>query len=498
MADGQPLTAERTYGNWRRPSSPGIGSLGMIGTGILLFGLVVMVIAMMISIWAGIVVAVIIGAVLAPLMIRDRHGRNGLQAMTARFAWWRGRSAGQRVYLSGPLPTSGSFRLPGLLAASTISDARDSYGRVFGLVQIPSTGHYTAVMDCAADGAALVDQDQVDTWVAYWGNWLRELSWEPSLAGASVTVETAPDLGARLAQEVNSQVSPTAPPLARQALEEVMHTYPAGSAQVSTRIAVTYSAAPRPGAKRRTREEMAIEIGRRLPGLASNLSMTGAGHARPMSSVELAEAIRVAYDPSAQVLIDEARTIGQPSGVTWGDAGPAGAVEYWDHYLHDGAASITWAMSEAPAGEVLSSVLAALLRPHGDIARKRVTLFYRPYEPATAARLVERDKRDTRFAQAGNRTTAATEVAMMAAEQTAHEQAKGAGVVRFAMLVTATVRSSSELPGAAAAIDTLAGPARIRLRRVYGSQAAAFSASLPVGVVLPEHLRVPQSIRESM
>lgn len=498
MATGE--RSERTYGNWRKPSSPGIGQLGLAGTLILLVGLITVVITMMFSLWAGVAVAVAVAAVLAPLLIRDRHGRNGLQAMTARIAWWYGRSAGRHLYRSGPLGITarGSFQLPGLAAQTQVFDAEDSYGRPFGLIAVPSTGHYTAVFECGADGAALVDQDQVDTWVAYWGQWLAALAYEPGLAAASVTIETAPDLGTRLEREVTSQISPDAPELARRVLEDVVRTYPAGSAQVSTRVAVTYSAAPRPGAKRRSTQEMAREIGTRLPGLSSGLAMTGAGTARPMTSQQIAEAIRVAYDPAAQFLLDQARTTGEDTGLTWQDVGPAGHQAAWDHYRHDSGVSITWGMSEAPRGEVLSSVLTDLLAPHRDIARKRVTLLYRPHDPATAARIVERDRKDARFRITSAHAAARDAVAVAAAEQSAREEAKGAGVVRFAMLVTATVLRPEDLPAAAAAIDVLAPPARVQLRRMYGSQDSAFAAALPLGIVLPDHLRVPQAIREAM
>jgi hypothetical protein len=187
---------------------------------------------------------------------------------------------------------------------------KDSYGRPFAMIVMPTTAHYTVVMECGADGAALVDQDQIDTWVAYWGQWLAGLSFEPGLVAASVTIETAPDLGARLEREVTGQMDANAPELARQVLTEVMQSYPAGSAQVSSRVAVTYSAASRPGAKRRSLEEMARELGTRLPGLTQGLGMTGAGVGRPMTAQQLAEAIRVAYEPGVQGHIDAAHTAG--------------------------------------------------------------------------------------------------------------------------------------------------------------------------------------------
>jgi hypothetical protein len=66
------------------------------------------------------------------------------------------------------------------------------------------------------------------------------------------------------------------------------------------------------------------------------------------------------------------------------------------------------------------------------------------------------------------------------------------------MLVTATVAHPDELETAAAAIDTLAPAARVRLRRLYGAQAAGFSAALPLGIVLPDHLQVPAIVREAI
>jgi hypothetical protein len=491
--------AERTYGNWRKPSSPGIGSLGLAGTMLLLGGLVLAVLATLFAPLAGLAVLLLVGVLLLPLFLRDRFGRTALQRITARLAWQRGRARGQHLYRSGPLSVQpgGAFRLPGLAASSQMLEAQDSYGRPFGLIEIPSLGHYTAVFNCSADGASLVDPGQVDTWVAHWGGWLASLAHEPGLLAAQVVIEAAPDPGTRLAHEVSRRLDPASPELARQVVGEIVQRYPAGSAQISTRIAVTYAASARPGAPRRSRQEMAREIGTRLPGLGAGLAMTGAGEARPMTARALAEAVRIAYDPSVQAAVEQAQAAGG-SGLTWEQAGPAASQEYWDHYLHDSAASMSWTMAEAPRGEVMSGVLAGLLAPHPAIARKRVTLVYRPHDPATAARIVERDRRDAQFRLGGSRLAARDAVQIAAAEQSAREEARGAGVVRFAMIVTTTVGGPDQLPAAAAAIDTLAPPARVQLRVAYGSQAAAFSAGLPIGIVLPYHVRLPQSVRDAI
>ncbi|MFC0039575.1 SCO6880 family protein [Actinomadura rayongensis] len=490
-----PSNEVRTYGNWRKPGSPGIGKLGTVGTALLFVGLVVVAFAMLMSLVAGLVTAVVVGLALAPMLVQDRNGRTALQFLVARLAWLRGRTAGWNLYRAGPLTARdrGTCRLPGLLAPTRLVEAQDAYGRDFAMIVMPSTGHYSVVFECGADGAMLVDSEQVDTWVAYWGQWLSSLAFEPGLIAASVTIEAAPDLGHRLAREVGDNVDPRAPQLARRALAEIVRTYPAGSATVSTRITVTYSASARPGARRRSADEMAREISTRLPGLTSGLAMTGAGSARPMTADQLVRAVKVAFDEDAQLALD-----GLPDAeLGWEDAGPSAAQEFWDRYTHDSGISITWGMYEAPRSEVVSNVLTGLVSPHEDIVRKRVSILYRPHDPGSSARLVEKDRRDARFKIAGSNVAARDSVAVAAADQAAREEARGAGLTRFALLVTATVRSVDALPSAVAAIDALAAPARIRLRRMYGSQSAAFAACLPLGVVLPHHVQVPSIIRES-
>ncbi|WBB62013.1 hypothetical protein O7599_05590 [Streptomyces sp. WMMC500] len=492
---------QRTYGNWRRPERGGIGRLSLGATLLLLGGMIAVVLGMLVSVVVALVLGVLLLIALAPLAVKDRHGRTLLMRTVARAAWRRQVRTGAHLYRSGPLSHigHGTCTLPGLAASSTVSEHRDAYGLPFAMITYPDSNHYVVALNCDADGASLVDQDQVDTWVAHWGTWLASLATEPGLVGATVTVEAAPDSGLRLQHEVRGNTAPDAPALAMQMLEEVLHEYPAGSAQITTRIALTYSGAAHAGHDRRGPEEMAVLLGHRLPGLTSGLAMTGAGAARAMTAMQLAEAVRIAYDPSVGTLVEEAHGHPGGSGLTWDQAGPAAAQEAWDHYRHDSAVSVTWVMAEAPRGEVLPSVLTGLLAPSEHVARKRVTLAYRPHDPAAAARLVERDRKDAVF-RAGQSPLgrARDDVAVRAAEQTATEEASGAGVTRFGLYVTATVASAGELPRAEAAIDNLSAPARIALRKAAGSQAAAFAACLPIGLVIPLHLTLPTAFRDNL
>ncbi|GAA2066285.1 hypothetical protein GCM10009801_12510 [Streptomyces albiaxialis] len=490
----------RTYGNFRKPRTSGLRGLSL-GTTLLLFaGLIAVVLTTLVSLWAALCLALGLAIAVAPLALKDRHGRTVMQRGAVRLAWRRTTAAGNHEYRSGPMGRSGNgtCELPGLAAGSRLTEAQDGYSRPFAMITIPSTGHHTVVIACDPDGAGLVEERQVDTWVAHWGQWLSALGSEPDLVAASVTVETAPDTGVRLQQEIDANSAPDSPGLATSMLREVLSTYPAGSAQIATRIALTYSGAARAGTPRRSAEDMALHIGTRLPGLTAGLSMTGAGAAAPMTATELTEAVRVAYDPTVAPLVEEARATGG-TGLTWSQAGPMAAREAWDHYRHDGAFSMTWAMTEAPQGEVFSNVLTGLVQPSTDIARKRVTLLYRPHTRAEGARVVQQDYKNALFsAQQSQIGHARDDAEVVAARRTTEEQAQGHGVIRFGMLITATVGSAAELPEAAAAVDNLAPAARIAVRPVYGSQAAAFAAALPLGLVLPLHTALPQTVRDVM
>lgn len=500
----------RTYGNFRKPQSAGLGNLGLFGTVVMVGGLIVVVLVMMA---AGPVAAIIVlicgGVFLGTLSVRGRHGRTLLQSGAERAAWTRTRTRGEHLYRSGPVGRipSPKCQLPGIAASSSVTEHEDVYARPFALVNWPATRHYTVVLASEPDGASLVDPDQVDQWVAHYGQFLDQLCDEPGLVAASVTIETAPDSGARLRREIIRQTDPGAHPVARRMLQEVADTYPAGSASVRAMTALTFTAAGRganrtsgvvPGAPRQT-EQVARDLAYRVHALGNLLERAGAGATHPMGVQALGEMVRTAYDPAAAAAFEQARADGTPQALEWGDVGPVAHEARWDSYRHDSGWSVTWSVTQAPRGEVTSGVLAALLRPHRDIARKRVTLLYRPMDRGRAATVVERDKRNVNFrVNSSARPSSRVEAEKDAAEATAKEEAKGAGLVDFGMLATATVTDPGLLDYARHALEQLSPTARVQVRPVYGSQDSAFAACLPIGLVIPAHLRTPSPIREAM
>ncbi|WP_431913251.1 SCO6880 family protein [Micromonospora carbonacea] len=476
---------QRTYGNWRIGRGAGLFGLGPAGT-IAAFLVMVLAAAMLpVSTLAALITAVVGVLALAPLAIRV-NGRTGFQVLTARVAWWLTRARRHHVYVSGVASrVTGAHQLPGVLARSEVYEVETGRAGRLAVVVVPQSRHYTVTLRCAPEGMDLVDQAVIDARVGHLAVWLAALSREPHLVQAQVTVETTPDPGTRLAAEVAATSRPDAPALALQVLDDVVRSSPAGSATVDTRVSLTYTAPP---GRSMSHEDVCREVAARLPHLHAGLTgATGAGIV-PMSARSLAAVVRAAYDPAAA--LDLARD--PHLAPDWTQAGPVATRESWDSYRHDSGISRTWCMVEAPRGVVYSRLFSRLTDPDPQLLRKRVTMIYRPYSPAEAARLVESDKRDARFlASKKHRPSARDLTDLAAAEQAAEEEATGAGVVRFTVLVTATVADEKHLGEATGVIRARAGEARLALRPMYGCQAAGFAASLPAGVVLPTHATIP-------
>jgi hypothetical protein len=467
---------------------------------LLLGGIILTLLTALVSWAAAIGVAAVIAAAIVPLAVRTSDGRSGFAVMTARLSWaWR-RFSGGDVFTCGPL-TGQRFTPPGLLASLEMHEGRDVYNRRYGVTHDRRSGTCTVVLACDPDGGALVDGEQVDTWVACWGGWLAQLAHEPGLVGAAVIVETAPDPGTRLAAEVVPQLNPDAPAAARDVISEVVAGYPAASSEACTWVALTYRLTAGSAVARRADRvaDMVTELGIRIPPLASGLSAAGAGTARPVPPEQIAEAVRVAFDPSAAADVLRSRADGT-SGVEWADAGPVTARETADAYFHEDVVSRSWVACEAPRGSVRSGVLRGLLEPSARIARKRVAILYRPVDPASAARIVEADRRTAHFMAASTTglVHARASSAIQAAEQAAAEEASGAGLIEFAFVVTATAASADELRVADAEVGNLAASARLRLRVARGQQAAAFTSALPAGILPWLHTLVPQELRGAL
>ena len=382
----------RTYGGWRRPVSYGFlnltltQSLGsLVGVGIVfLLGLNKGML------WAcgGAILLVGWGWVITT---KDKHQVNLIDRAEEKIVFGLNKAKGNTVFRGGALAptkkTSQRLVLPGILSDCKVSEYVDSWNRSFALIEHAS-GTGAVVMRLTPAGSNLVDQETVDNQVAYWGQWLGDLSNESGIAGASITVETLPDLGGRLYSEVTSRRAANCPQVAGKVIEGVLDES-TGSNQVRVWVTLTFNLAALGG--RKNKEIAGREIASRLPGLTQGLVAAGGGATHLVTVNELARLVRSAYDPDSEELFDQALAAGQTINLDWSQSGPVFAQADFSSYRHDGAVSRVWTMTCPPRGAVQSAVLSRLLEPNRDVQRKRVTILYQPMDAAKAPSVVERD-----------------------------------------------------------------------------------------------------------
>ncbi|MBA9002867.1 SCO6880 family protein [Thermomonospora cellulosilytica] len=479
----------RTYGGWRRRRGIGLLGLGTTATFVMLAVAVAVIVTstvrpgLLLYVGPPLLVAGVLGLIRVqgvPLAV----------VVLARLRWWWGSWRGHTRYRAGVVVDHPrAFQLPGVLAPLTLLSAEDGYGGRYGIVWDRRTGLLTATLRVVPSSLWLADRADADTWVACWGNWLASLGRQRAVRHVTVTVDTAPEPGSTLADAVSAWVDPASPEPARRIITQVVDAAPAAAADVDTRVSVTFDPKASPSAPKDLLDAVA-ELGRLLEGLASRLSLCGVTVVGRATAAEIAGAIRTAFDPAARGEVN--RLLSRPGSeeaLTWADAGPVHAVEHADRYVHDSGISVSWAWHEAPRQTVHSNVLARLVGP-GPYP-KRVTLQYRVLPAAQATKVLELEVNAASFRSAFRRKTGRDETARDAydtarARQAAAEEAMGAGVCLVSMYATVTVTDETELRRAVAHTESAAESSKIRLRRLWGSQAVGFATTLPCGICPPE------------
>jgi len=307
----------------------------------------------------------------------------------------------------------------------------------------------------------------------------------------AVTIDTAPASGTRLTDYLSSRIVPHAPGSARRVITQLMESSPGAAADVETRVSLTFDPNASP-TKPTNIDESVEEVTRALPGLADSLASCGVTVLGRATADHLVSAVRSAFDPVTRADVSRLLTKGHRGDfanlLDWDTAGPVAAEEHYDRYIHDSGISVSWAWHEAPRQNVHSDVLARLLAP-GQFP-KRVTLIYRPFSAGDAANIVEREVNAASFRDALRAAQKRDENARDRADRAralkaASEEAAGAGVGLMSMFVTVTVLEEADLPRAIADIESRAEVAKIRLRRLWASQAAGFATTLPCGLCPP-------------
>jgi hypothetical protein len=488
------------YGNWIQQASAGLKGAGTIGTGVLLAG---MALTMGCLIIGGPKAGIVGAAIGAAAFVTTTKAFRGIGRRVG-FTIQRGR--GEHQWRSGVFSRNSEpeTRLPGMLGGVELlerADAFGAHGERFAVLKNPRNGGlYTVVARCIADGPWMQDQGQINTWVAAYSHVLASLGHEQAVVCGKAITDTAPDPGGKLATMIASGRAAGAPSIATQVIDQVVAAAPATSSDNVTYVEITFRG--RDLHRKGNQDSILSELARRVPGIRARLEAAGGGAVSMVTAAELPAIVRAAYDPAAQRFLEQAALAGHVETVPWSEAGPVGYQEAWDHLLHDSGKSVTWEMVEAPRASINERSLTALLAPSSDFARKRVAIIYRPHTPAEAAEVSESDVDAAVFNadQGKKRINARARLKVKATERSRDEVALGAGMVRFSMLVTATVGTGEQgdLDQAVSTIESNAAAVLMRLRRCYGSQAAAFAATLPVGFVPWEHTVIPDRIREQL
>ncbi|GAA1028888.1 hypothetical protein GCM10009557_15530 [Virgisporangium ochraceum] len=472
-------TEHRTYGGWRRARAMGLFGLGFVQTLIVLAALAAALITTAVDITATAVVAPIAAAVVIGNVARW-DGVSLAQAIVHRGRWLTGSARGRIRFRGGVMaPPEHAWDLPGVLAPTTLLDAPGGYGVVWNR----RLGTMTVTLRCAAQSTWLADPDAATTWVTNWGGWLASLGHIPTVRWVNVTVDTAPDAGTRLADYITDRLAPGGPTAAIRILQQLVATAPQAAAEVQSSVSITFDPSASPVKPRSTVDRLA-EVDRALPGLETSLSACGLTVLGRAATTDLAAMVRQAFDTDARDDLGRA----DDDLLDWANAGPVTAEEYPDRYEHDNATSVSWAWHEAPRQPVPHNVLARLLAP-GEHA-KRVSLIYRPLTAGQAAAEVEQQVNAAQFRSAYRRArrldpTARELADIERATAAAREEALGAGLGLVSLWVTTTVTDPSLADRAVADIESRADTCKIRLRRLWRSQAAGFATTLPCGVCPP-------------
>lgn len=471
-----------TYGGWRRSRSLGVAGLDSRQT-VMVVGAVMIPlgIASLLGLGYGLwLVPPALVVIALAVLRRDGVLVMDLAVANTRWRWaeWRGRTH-YRGHIFTEHPKTGD--LPGALAPTQLLEAEEPGRGTVGVVWNTATGKMSATLLLSPAGALLADAATVNRQVASWGALLASLSDNPAIVHAAVTIELQPESGAQLGDHVTGRLDPSAPPLARQVLTELVQIAPQGSSRVSARLTLTVDpviSAARP----RSIPDAVAEVIRSLGGLS--VASAGADVLRRATGTDLIKIVRSAYDPDVA-----ASSRFNWEQLTWSDAGPVSAHEAWDHYRHDGGYSLSWALLEAPRQKVSHDVLLPLLSP-GRWPR-RVTLAYRTLSREAAGAVLEREVNAAAAAAEYRRRTKRDSNARDRADaeraaQAAAEEAAGAGLVQFSLYVTTTVADSRDLIEARREVEQAAGNSRLKLRLARGGQAALFAAGLPCGVYPPD------------
>lgn len=480
-------TTPRAYGGYRKATGFGFGRF----TGRQVATIVIVLGVVLVTLNISGIAALFMAVVALPVIVFGVVPFGSAQrTLVQRFGWFaRGKGAhgqGLDAVASGPLrEVERGADLPGVLAPLVPLEVEDGRGGTQCILWNRRTGIMSVVLQVSPVGITLADVEDANTWVTTFGGWMADLGYKPIVASVAFTVESSPTGGVNQKAYTLRRIDKNAPEVTRAIMNELVTRQPTSTAEVVTTVTINFDPAranPRP----RDLLTGAAEVVRWLPGIESSLTAAGATVLGRASTPWLIRRIRSAFDPAVRTTLSHVDpTDDEEEMRDWADAGPMRAEADWEVYRHDSGFSVSWVMTAAPSGVVRQKVLMPLTSP-GPYSR-RFSMVYVPFLASKAADEVEREINAGTLRQVWNRKTKKDETERdrndrAKARQAAREESLGAGVGRFTMYLTVTVRNEASLDAAVADTEERAAQTKIRFRRARGAQPAAFAAGLGVGI----------------
>ncbi|MDW8804354.1 PrgI family protein [Streptomyces scabiei] len=500
-------TEPALYGGWQSERSGFMGNLSGLGFVLVAAAAVMAMVPIYTRSWGAAVFALPAAAVLLVLAYGRVLGLSADEWIVLAVRHQIAVATNRNLFFSGlfaPRTKDGSqpMDLPGRLARLHLLDAPDGLGGQIGIMHNPVDNTYTAICRVKFPGLALIDTEKQNARVKGWAAFLRSHCKEDgAITRISVHQRSLPDDGAALRSWTERHTSPDAPAAAVQALEELMEGAGPAATTRETYLSITLSSA---------RARLAVkgagggQIGaaavlvREINAMAGSLSSAGLQVVEWLTPRGVAQVIRTAFDPEAQLALsarttaaDDPNWQGAAKGVDPELAGPAATETVWGLYKHDGAWTVSYQVRGFPQSEVYATFLQPLLRPRSN-ARRSLTLVYEPIGPSKARQELAREKTKREAARKLRSKTGRAESederreAMTARAQDV-ARASGQGVMRLTGLIAVTVTDLEQLETACAELQADASSSGLEVRRVWGAQDDAFTISaLPLGQGLPD------------
>ncbi|WP_278262815.1 SCO6880 family protein [Nocardia sp. AG03] len=476
------------YGGFREVKGFGLGRLGTSGTAIIgatVVGLAFTTFIDLMLAFLGLFIAIpVLALTIVPL---GDSQRTVVEHLTWNIRAWWGNQHNSDAYAADVLEEAPrGENLPGVLAPLMPLTVEDGRGGTQCLIWNRRTGILSAVLKVSPVGITLADSADTNAWVRNYGSWLADLGFTPIISSVVFTCESSPTGGVDQRAYTLGRMErdgKNAPALAKTIMKKAVEQSRSTTADIQMRVTVNFDlskASPQPA----TLSEGAAEVVRWLPRIESALAAAGATVTDRASTASVIRNIRAAVDPAVRISTSDTAD-NDDELLTWADAGALRTESTKEVYYHDSGYSVTWVFKKPPNSVVRQDILLKLVSP-GRYYR-RFSLVYRPYSAAAAADIVEREIQGGKLRQVWNTKTKKDETQReyddrVRARRAAQEESMGAGLGRFTMYVTTTVRSEETLAAACADVEDRISGTKLRFRRARGAQAAAFASSLGYGI----------------